>query len=115
MAVHPRPHRWWLTRPEQALAVLLAVKYALARTSNGANVAAGRKAPPLPPPLQLPPTKPRAFPTGNFIENELGEIRFPEISTPVLEVVCKYFYFKVIGWATGRASSEAACELSLTS
>lgn len=31
---------------------------------------------------------------GNFIENEQGEIRFPEITTPVLEVVCKYFYYK---------------------
>jgi transcription elongation factor B subunit 1 len=34
---------------------------------------------------------------GSFIENEQGEIRFPEITTPVLEVVCKYFYYKVSG------------------
>lgn len=32
---------------------------------------------------------------GNFIENEHGEIRFPEITTPVLEVVCKYFHYKL--------------------
>lgn len=32
---------------------------------------------------------------GTFIETEQGEIRFPEISTPVLEVVCKYFYYKL--------------------
>lgn len=47
-------------------------------------------------------TPPRVLPAaGNFIENEQGEIRFPEISTPVLEVVCKYFYYKV-GWWAGR-------------
>ena len=33
-------------------------------------------------------------PAGTFIETEQGEIRFPEISTPVLEAVCKYFYYK---------------------
>ncbi|KAI3436267.1 hypothetical protein D9Q98_002320 [Chlorella vulgaris] len=32
---------------------------------------------------------------GNFIESEEGEIRFPSITTPVLEVVCKYFYYKL--------------------
>lgn len=32
---------------------------------------------------------------GGFVETEQGEIRFPEISTPVLETVIKYFYYKV--------------------
>lgn len=32
---------------------------------------------------------------GSFTETELGEVRFPEISTPVLEKVCQYFYFKL--------------------
>lgn len=33
--------------------------------------------------------------SGSFTETELGEVRFPEISTPVLEKVCQYFYFKL--------------------
>jgi transcription elongation factor B subunit 1 len=37
----------------------------------------------------------RAIAAGGFIENEQGEIRFPDITTPVLEVVCKYFYYKL--------------------
>lgn len=32
---------------------------------------------------------------GSFTETELGEVKFPEISTPVLEKVCQYFYFKL--------------------
>ena len=32
---------------------------------------------------------------GSFTESELGEIRFPEISTPILEKVCQYFYYKL--------------------
>mmetsp|Transcript_9862 Transcript_9862/g.29672 ORF Transcript_9862/g.29672 Transcript_9862/m.29672 type:complete len:110 (+) Transcript_9862:230-559(+) len=35
---------------------------------------------------------------GAFAEKELGEIRFPEISTPTLEKVCQYFYYK-LRWA----------------
>ena len=41
-----------------------------------------------------PPTASGA-PAANFIESESGEVRFPGISTPVLEVVCKYFHYKV--------------------
>ena len=33
--------------------------------------------------------------TGTFIESEQGEIRFPEISTAVLEKVCQYFYYRL--------------------
>jgi hypothetical protein len=40
-------------------------------------------------------TTPGRLSAGNFIENEQGEIRFPAIPTPVLEAVCKYFYYKV--------------------
>jgi len=32
---------------------------------------------------------------GSFTETELGEVRFPEISTPILEKVCEYFYYKL--------------------
>lgn len=48
---------------------------------------------------------------GTFIETEQGEIRFPEISTPVLEAVCKYFYYKVGAggcWLCRRAALEGA-------
>jgi len=33
--------------------------------------------------------------SGSFTESELGEIRFPEISAPILEKVCQYFYYKL--------------------
>jgi hypothetical protein len=33
--------------------------------------------------------------SGSFVETELGEIKFPEISTPILEKVVQYFYFKL--------------------
>eukprot|EP01102_Stenamoeba_stenopodia_P017040 TRINITY_DN604_c0_g1_i1.p1 TRINITY_DN604_c0_g1~~TRINITY_DN604_c0_g1_i1.p1 ORF type:complete len:106 (+),score=23.50 TRINITY_DN604_c0_g1_i1:111-428(+) len=32
---------------------------------------------------------------GTFTENTLGEINFREISTPVLEKVIQYFYYKL--------------------
>lgn len=32
---------------------------------------------------------------GNFTETELGEINFPEISSPILEKICEYFYYKL--------------------
>ena len=32
---------------------------------------------------------------GTFTETELGEIRFPEITAPILEKVCQYFYYKL--------------------
>jgi transcription elongation factor B subunit 1 len=32
---------------------------------------------------------------GNFTETELGEINFPEISAPILEKICEYFYYKL--------------------
>lgn len=33
--------------------------------------------------------------SGNFTETELGEINFPEISAPILEKICEYFYYKL--------------------
>ena len=33
--------------------------------------------------------------TGGFQEAEMGEVRFPEISTPILEKVCEYCYYKL--------------------
>jgi len=32
---------------------------------------------------------------GDFVEREKGVIHFKEISTPILEKVCQYFYFKL--------------------
>mmetsp|Transcript_39768 Transcript_39768/g.55224 ORF Transcript_39768/g.55224 Transcript_39768/m.55224 type:complete len:101 (-) Transcript_39768:168-470(-) len=32
---------------------------------------------------------------GQFTETELREIKFPEITTPILEKVCQYFYYKL--------------------
>jgi len=32
---------------------------------------------------------------GSFTETELGEVRFPEITAPILEKVCQYFYYKL--------------------
>eukprot|EP01114_Cavostelium_apophysatum_P008227 TRINITY_DN2057_c0_g1_i1.p1 TRINITY_DN2057_c0_g1~~TRINITY_DN2057_c0_g1_i1.p1 ORF type:complete len:103 (-),score=29.14 TRINITY_DN2057_c0_g1_i1:81-389(-) len=32
---------------------------------------------------------------GTFAEQELGEINFREISTPILEKVSQYFYYKL--------------------
>ncbi len=32
---------------------------------------------------------------GTFTETELGEIKFPTISAPVLEKICQYFYHKI--------------------
>lgn len=32
---------------------------------------------------------------GGFQETEAGEVRFPEISTPILEKICQYFYYKL--------------------
>jgi hypothetical protein len=32
---------------------------------------------------------------GNFTETALGEISFPEISAPILEKICEYFYYKL--------------------
>lgn len=33
--------------------------------------------------------------TGSFTETELGEVKFPEISTPILEKTIQYFYYKL--------------------
>lgn len=32
---------------------------------------------------------------GSFTETEQGEVKFPEISTVILEKVCQYFYYKL--------------------
>lgn len=32
---------------------------------------------------------------GGFTESEQGTVRFPEISTPILERICQYFYYKL--------------------
>ncbi|CAK9871265.1 unnamed protein product [Sphagnum jensenii] len=33
--------------------------------------------------------------TGGFTETQLGQVRFPEISAPILEKVCQYFYWSL--------------------
>jgi len=32
---------------------------------------------------------------GSFTETELGEVKFPEITTPILEKTIQYFYYKL--------------------
>ncbi|KAK4745609.1 hypothetical protein SAY87_011921 [Trapa incisa] len=32
---------------------------------------------------------------GIFAETQLGEVRFPEISTTILEKICQYFYWSL--------------------
>lgn len=44
--------------------------------------------------LFLAPIKNLIF-QGTFTEQELGEINFREISTPILEKVIQYFYYKL--------------------
>ena len=39
--------------------------------------------------------RPHCSSPGTFTETELGEIRFPEITAPILEKVCQYFYYKL--------------------
>ncbi|CAK9235698.1 unnamed protein product [Sphagnum jensenii] len=39
--------------------------------------------------------------TGAFTETQLGEVRFPEISAPILEKVCQYFYWS-LQFASGK-------------
>ncbi|CAM6043163.1 unnamed protein product [Sphagnum compactum] len=39
--------------------------------------------------------------TGGFTETQMGEVRFPEISAPILEKVCQYFYWS-LQFASGK-------------
>lgn len=36
------------------------------------------------------------LPAGSFTETEHGEVTFSDITTPVLERVCQYFYYKML-------------------
>lgn len=38
---------------------------------------------------------------GNFAETEEGVVRFPDISTTILEKVCQYFYWS-LQYASGK-------------
>ena len=38
---------------------------------------------------------------GSFSETEHGEVTFPEISTTILEKICKYFYWN-LQFASGK-------------
>ncbi|OAY77187.1 transcription elongation factor B polypeptide 1 [Ananas comosus] len=38
---------------------------------------------------------------GGFAETQLGEVTFPEISTPILEKICQYFYWS-LQYASGK-------------
>ncbi|KAF5744563.1 transcription elongation factor B polypeptide 1 [Tripterygium wilfordii] len=38
---------------------------------------------------------------GSFAETQHGEVRFPEISTTILEKICKYFYWS-LQYASGK-------------
>ncbi|XP_077238879.1 uncharacterized protein LOC143880016 isoform X2 [Tasmannia lanceolata] len=39
--------------------------------------------------------------TGSFSETQHGEVKFPEISTPILEKICQYFYWS-LQFASGK-------------
>jgi transcription elongation factor B subunit 1 len=47
------------------------------------------------PPLIPPPPSPWCHDPGGFSETRHGEVRFPEISTHVLEKICQYFYWSL--------------------
>ncbi|XP_050369616.1 uncharacterized protein LOC126787757 [Argentina anserina] len=38
---------------------------------------------------------------GGFAETELGVVKFPDISTTILEKICKYFYWN-LQFASGK-------------
>ncbi|XP_073309786.1 uncharacterized protein [Primulina huaijiensis] len=40
---------------------------------------------------------------GGFAETEHGEVTFPEISTTILEKICRYFYWS-LQYASGKES-----------
>jgi len=51
--------------------------------------------------------------TGGFSEMRQGEVRFPEISTRILEKICRYFYWS-LHYSSGTESSEFAIDLDTT-
>ncbi|KAG6607274.1 Elongin-C, partial [Cucurbita argyrosperma subsp. argyrosperma] len=49
---------------------------------------------------------------GNFAESQHREVTFPEISTPILEKICQYFYWH-LQFASGK-ETEFPIEPELT-
>eukprot|EP00967_Tisochrysis_lutea_P063701 scaffold82275_cov22-Tisochrysis_lutea.AAC.2 len=47
---------------------------------------------------------------GSFTETELGEVKFPEITTPILEKTIQYFYYKLRYQNSGAADSIRAVD-----
>ncbi|BAF28921.1 uncharacterized protein [Oryza sativa Japonica Group] len=50
---------------------------------------------------------------GGFSETREGEVRFPEISTPILEKICQYFYWS-LHYSSGKETSEFQIEPEIT-
>ncbi|RLM69245.1 hypothetical protein C2845_PM17G15350 [Panicum miliaceum] len=50
---------------------------------------------------------------GGFSETRQGEVRFPEISTHILEKICQYFYWS-LHYSSGAESAEFAMDLEIT-
>ncbi|XP_077238878.1 uncharacterized protein LOC143880016 isoform X1 [Tasmannia lanceolata] len=47
--------------------------------------------------------------TGSFSETQHGEVKFPEISTPILEKICQYFYWSLQFASSSDGWSSLAC------
>uniref|UniRef100_A0ACD6A4P2 Uncharacterized protein n=1 Tax=Avena sativa TaxID=4498 RepID=A0ACD6A4P2_AVESA len=50
---------------------------------------------------------------GGFAETREGEVRFPEISTAILEKICQYFYWS-LHYASGKETAEFPIEPEIT-
>ncbi|PUZ45922.1 hypothetical protein GQ55_8G263800 [Panicum hallii var. hallii] len=50
---------------------------------------------------------------GGFSESRQGEVRFPEISTHILEKICRYFYWS-LHYSSGTESAEFAIDPEIT-
>ncbi|KQJ87029.1 elongin-C [Brachypodium distachyon] len=50
---------------------------------------------------------------GGFAETREGEVRFPEISTAILEKICQYFYWS-LHYSSGKETAEFPIEPEIT-
>ncbi|PAN51039.1 hypothetical protein PAHAL_9G565400 [Panicum hallii] len=50
---------------------------------------------------------------GGFSETRQGEVRFPEISTHILEKICQYFYWS-LHYSSGKETAEFPIEPEIT-
>ncbi|KAK3120768.1 hypothetical protein QOZ80_9AG0693390 [Eleusine coracana subsp. coracana] len=50
---------------------------------------------------------------GGFSETRHGEVRFPEITTHILEKICQYFYWS-LHYSSGKETTEFPIEPEIT-